>query len=239
MPIGSFEKGPPVGATTSDILMSIVVADPDRFQLQYRGFFAEPVFSVLGNPARLYTNLLRYMGPFGATAGGLNVNLAVLAQANVSCLFSFGYVRVALDNVELFMREVQSQKQIQQVLNQVLTAMHETDGALQPVRHEATLLAWARLKEELFSSYIRRFVTIPAGMANPDVEFVEVGGDGTRIGTIRLEEAADIREGLFFRSTMNLGSTVPSSADKLVPEFVRRLKSQLSLMNLDVPLRLE
>lgn len=220
--------------------MSKVTAESERVQTQYRGYFAEPVFAVLGNPAKLYTNLLRHLASFGATISGLNINLSVLAQANVSCYLSSGFIRVSVDHLEVYLPDVDSQKQVEQVLSHTFAVMLETDESLRPIRHGVTLQAWARLKEEPFSSYIRRFVTTPAEVTRwkPTVEFVELGEDGTTIGSIRLEEAAHIPEGLFVRSTLNLGSGAPR-VDELVTAFTDRLRGQLKAVDLDLPIRIE
>ncbi len=43
--------------------MKFVVAEPEQLQLRYVGYFKEPVFHVLGNPAPLYQTLLRRFRP--------------------------------------------------------------------------------------------------------------------------------------------------------------------------------
>jgi hypothetical protein len=214
--------------------MATVAALPERVQIEYRGYFAEPVFGVLANPAGLYANLLRHLRPFGATVGGLTINLAVLAQANVSCLFASGFVRVVLDHLELFVRDLQSQSQFEEILTAAVEAMRETDASLKPVQHDVTMLSWLRMKDETFTSYVRRFVTKPERLmaSKPRVGFVEVGTDGRFMRSIDLEEAADIREGMFFRTRIQLsGDATPND---LVHMFRQQLSDQLSAIELDV-----
>ena len=221
--------------------MSRVTAESERVQAQYRGYFAEPVFAVLGNPANLYSNLLRHLAPFGVKVSNLSINLSVLAQANVSCFLSpTGIVRVWIDHLEVYLPDVSSQKQVEQILTHAFAVMLETDESLLPMRHEATLHAWARLKEEPFSSYIRRFIKAPDDSARwkPSVEFVQVGEGSVPIGSVRLEEATHIPEGLFVRSTVNLGSGAPR-ADELISAFTDKLGAQLKAVDLDLPLRIE
>ena len=220
--------------------MAKVTGEAERVQAQYRGYFAEPIFAILGNPARLYTNLLRFLAPVGATTSGLNISLSVLAQANVTCYLSGGIVRVWIDHLEVSVPDVASQKQFEDLLARALAAVLETDESLRPVKHEAILDAWTRLKEEPFSAYVRRFVTPPNSGERwrPSIEFTQLGEGGTSMGSVRLEEAAHIPEGLFVRSTVNLGSGAPR-ADELVSGFVERLRAQLDVVDLELPLRME
>ena len=209
-----------------------ITATPDRSQVAYRGRFAEPVFAVLGNPASLYTNLLRHLRPFGAAVDSLSINVTVLAEANVVCYLAFGHVRVRLDNLEVFFKDVPDAETIRGVLNGAFAAMQDTDKSLVPVAHEGIALIWARL-DEPFSSYIRRFVTIPEGFthAKPSLEIIEFSDDRSPIGTVRLEEAAGIPEGLFMRSTFDLGSS-PPDPQNLISTFTERLNLRFAALSL-------
>ncbi len=215
-----------------------ITANPERINVQYTGHFAEPIFGVLGNPAKLYTNLLRRLEPFGANVGGLSINLAVLAQANVSCLLpnGRGFLRVSIDRLELFVQGVQTQAEFGQLLDRTLSAMSDTDDSLRPVRHVMTLEVWARLKDQVFSSYVRGFVTVPPSVRwNAGVRFTEKAEGGLNIGSVVLDEAEGIPEGLYLRSVVDLGSTDPHVAE-LMTRFLDRLGSQLDPLGLDLPL---
>ena len=214
--------------------MSIISAIPDRVQAQYLGRFREPAFGVLANPAGLYSNLVGHLRRFGASVNSLSVNLAVVSQASVVCHLDVGMVRVSLEQLEVFVRDVESESQISELLTAALRAMSETDTALVPVRHEATILTWARLEPESFSSYIRRFVTVPSGMTTrvkPTVEFVEYGESGTVVAALRMEEAATIPEGLYVRLSLDLGSGSADAA-RLLSEFTQKVDSQLNTLDL-------
>ena len=54
----------------------------------YFGAFAEPAFALLGNPADFYTNLLRHLGPFGASLSSLSIETSSPAHAQVSCVIN-------------------------------------------------------------------------------------------------------------------------------------------------------
>lgn len=220
--------------------MSIVVAEPARVDVEYTGNFAEPVFSVLGNPANLYTNLLRRLAPFGANARGLNIYLAVLDQANVSCLLASGVVRVWLDRLVVSALNVQTQRDIEQIVKNAWAAMSDTDESLRPIRHTVTLSTWSRLKDESFSSYIQRFVKTPPTLAGwkAAVEFREVGEDAASAGSVHLSEAVNIPEGLFLRAVVDLGPGVPRM-DEFMSAFMDRLGAQLKSLDLELPLRVE
>jgi hypothetical protein len=209
----------------------MITATVERSQVVYRGRFAEPAFAVLGNPAALYTNLLRHLRPFGATVDSLNINVAVLAEANVVCFLPLGHVRVRLENLEVVFRDVPGQDTIRGVLAATLTAMRDTDKSLVPVAHEGVGLLWARLGEP-FSSYMRRWVTIPQGFrrAKPTLQIVELSDEGSAIGAVHLEEAAGIPEGLFIRSTFDLGSS--ADVQTLISVFGQKLTAQMDLLDL-------
>jgi len=219
------------------------MAEPERVQVLYRGSFREPVFGVLGNPAKLYANLLRHLAPFGADVRSLSINLSVLAEANVNCHLpsvKFGSVRVSLDHLEVLLPDAESQRQVGQVLDHAWSVMSETDESLRPVRHAVTLFVWARLKDEVFSSYIRKFVMTPPNDAGwkAAVEFRETADNGANVGVVHLEEAANIPEGLFLRSVVDLGAAIPETRE-LVPRFMQRFSAQLKGLDLELPLRVE
>jgi hypothetical protein len=205
----------------------------ERSQVQYRGRFAEPVFSVLGNPASLYASLLRHLRQFGASVGGLSINVDVLAEANVACLLSMGIVRVRLDHVEVFLKEVPSETQIKGILAATFAAMSDTHESLHPIRHEATFAMWATI-DEGFSTYIRKLITVPSGFvrAKPSVDIVEFGDSGEPVGSVRMEEATGIPDGLYLRSSIELGAAA-ADANQLYSMFRTKMLAQLKALGLD------
>ena len=217
--------------------MSIVLVKPELVQVQYTLDFEEPVFAVFGNPANLYTNFLRHLGPFGATLKDLRIDLSDLAQANAGCLVGSGHVRVWVDHLEVFLRDVQSQKDVKQFIESAWAVMSATDKTFRPARQSVALSAWART-DEAFSTYVRRFVTTPrdADGWKPSVEFSEVDEDGKTISSVRLEEAASIPGGLFVRSVLTWGP-IALRIDELLEAFDARLRAQLARLDLELRLR--
>ena len=68
--------------------MSTVVANAEKVQVQYVGYFREPVFRVLERPGSLCECLLRHFSVYGADIRSLSINVSVLAEANVACHLS-------------------------------------------------------------------------------------------------------------------------------------------------------
>ena len=217
--------------------MSIVLVKPERVQVEYTLDFEEPAFALLGNPANLYTNFLRHLGPFGATLKDLRTDLSILAQANVGCLVPSGHVRVWVDHLEVFLRDVQSQEDVKRLIESAWAVMSATDKTFRPAGQSVALSALART-DEAFSTYVRRFVATPrdADGWKPSVQFNEVNEDGKTISSVGLEEAASIPGGLFVRSVLTWGP-IALRIDELFEAFDTRLREQLALLGLELRLR--
>lgn len=215
--------------------MSNVVAEPAEVTVLYAGFFAEPVFGVLGNPAKLYTNLLRHLASLGASVNRLSINVSVLTEANVTCGLESGEVRVWLDRLEVLVKNIESYGKMKAAVERAWTVMSETDESLRPIKHRVTLIAWARLKDETFESYIRRFLTAPpdAPSWKPKLEFDEIGMDGVFVSSIRLEEAVGLPDGLFVRSVVDLGAAAPD-IEQLASAFDEKLRAQLRRVGVEL-----
>lgn len=214
-----------------------VIAQPEKIQVQYHGYFAEPAFAVLGNPATLYTHLLRQLRAFGATVDSLNINLAVLGDANVTCaLGPMGIVRVWINRLEVLMSNAQSEKDFTQVLTAAWSVLEDTDPSLRPVRHDIALATWSRLQGEVYSTFIQRFVNAPqtdATSGKPTIILRSTAGN-----SVLIDEAASISEGLFLRSTLHLGVGEPN-LDRLMTTFRELFGDQLKALGLEMALRLE
>lgn len=210
--------------------MGRVIAEPEHVQLHYRGAFSRPAFSVFGQPTGLYANLFEGLKPVGATLSGLSVNVAVLAETNVSCSITGGTVRVWLDHVEVWLNDVRSRTHAETVLRLTLQAIEGTAGELVPVRHFIRLACWSKLRDEIFSRYISRFIAVPtdAKLGKPSIQFTDRSGD-----TVHLAEAATIPEGLFFRSEVGLAPTGLGFED-LTSAFWNRVREQMSAFDLEI-----
>jgi len=190
---------------------------------------------MLGNPAPLYGSLLRHLGSYRAGVKDLSTNLAVLTEANVTCyLPDLGFVRVWLDRVEVFLgANLRTTDEGKQIVQDTWIALTEVDEALRLQRHQVSLSIWARfLGEETFSTYIRRFATSPKGAWTPSVEFVELAADGTRAGSVKLEESGMLKEGLFVHSVISVGGVV-SSLEELASTAQGAFTAQLKEVQLE------
>ena len=125
------------GGSQETLTMSTVVARAEKVQVQYVGYFREPVFPVLEQPGRLCQSLLRYFSVYGADIRSLRINLGVLAEAHVECFLSSVRVRVWLDRLEVFLPAVQDLKQISGYLNSGWSTMADTDSSLVTTKHES------------------------------------------------------------------------------------------------------
>ena len=219
--------------------MSAIVANISRAQLQYQGHFAEPAFRVLGNPASLYTNLLKRLHAYGAGVGDLQVNLSVLEHANVTCNLprNAGAVRVHLNRVDVFIPDVGSITQVTQLIRNAWAAMADTDPVLTPVRHTVALAVWASLQGTTFSRFISGFLAGPASNPQwkPHIELDETDANGQLIGSIRLEPSAHNPDDLFLRLTATRAAD-SLDVDQITQGFVERLTRQIRAVGLETSL---
>lgn len=215
--------------------MDAVAARVDQIQLRYAGYFHEPVFHLLGNPALLYRNLLLCLRPYGADIQGLQINLAALADAHVSCFLpSMGIVRVSLDHVEVFVSPVRDRSHVEGIIEAAWHALAQTDSSISLPTHEGTLSAWLQLRNQDFESYIGRFVDAPAPDWKPAVQFSHIG-ESYR-SSILLEESDRVPGGLFARSVVRLDGAKPVMAE-ILPTYVGQLQSQLQAVDLKLEMR--
>ena len=61
------------GGSQETLPMSTVVARAEKVQVQYVGYFREPVFPVLERPGRLCQSLLRCFSVYGADIQSLRI----------------------------------------------------------------------------------------------------------------------------------------------------------------------
>ena len=175
--------------------MTTTFAQIRQTRFDYRGDFKEPIFGVLGNPALLYSSLLEHLSPYGAAVGSLSINLAVLADANVTCfLGSYGIVRVWIDRLEVS-SETTQWDQLEGLLGGVWAAAERTDISLRPVRHTVTIGCWGELGRALWLTSPSVF---PRELANLNERSTSTAGTGRGAdgGSVHLAEAHRIPQGL-------------------------------------------
>ena len=213
--------------------MSTVVANADKVQAQYVGYFGEPVFRVLERPGRLCESLLRHYSVYGADIRSLNINVSVLAEANVACYLTSAVVRVWLDRIEVFLSPVQDLKHLARLMEAGWSTMADVDPSLVPVRHEVSLAAWTELENEDFRSYISRFTTTPDTDWIPAVRFAQAGQ--ARHGSLLLEESDRVQGGLYVKSVIGI-DTAPPKEVQVMQEYLDQLSAQLNGVNLHLVL---
>ena len=220
--------------------MNTVLAEPRRVDIRYNGWFAEPVFRVLGNPADLYGSFLRHLAPYGATLDGLITDFAVLARTNVGCHLTSGTIRVWVDRLEVWLRDVHNQKEAERLIQAFWRATAEVDESLHPISHVLELEASLQLKNETFSSYIQRFIKVPQNLSDwrTAIRFSNSSEGATSTESIFLEKAADIPEGLFLHSRVHIADA-DLTPDRPFEIFWKRFRSQFRAITLDVPLGIE
>ena len=214
--------------------MSTVVANAEKVQVQYVGYFREPVFRVLERPGSLCESLLRHFTVYGADIRSLSINVSVLAEANVACHLSSVVVRVWLDRLEVFLSNVQDLKSVAAFIETGWSTMADVGPSLVTTKHEITLAAWATLENEDFRSYVRRFATTPRPDWIPTVRFEKVGQK--RLNSLLLEESDRVPGGLFVKSVVGIDPAPPAEA-QVMPKYLDQLKAQLDAVNLDLKLR--
>ena len=214
--------------------MSTVVARAEKVQVQYAGYFREPVFPVLERPGRLCQSLLRHFSVYGADIRSLRIDLGVLAEAHVECFLPSVRVRVWLDRLEVYLPAVQDLNQVVGYLNSGWATLADTDSSLVATKHVVTLAAWAQLEKENFSSYISRFVTTPVPDWRPTVRFEHVGKAG--LDSLQLEESAGVSGGLFVSSVVGI-DPAPAEVAEVMPKYHDQLVAQLASVGLHLKLR--
>ena len=214
--------------------MSTVVANAEKVQVQYVGYFREPVFRVLERPGSLCESLLRHFSVYGADIRSLSINVSVLAEANVACHLSSVVVRVWLDRLEVFLSNVQDLKSVAGFIETGWSTMADVGPSLVTTKHEITLAAWAKLENEDFRSYVSRFATTPGPDWIPTVRFEKVGQK--RLNSLLLEESDRVPGGLFVKSVVGIDPAPPAEA-QVMPKYLDQLKAQLDAVNLDLKLR--
>ena len=214
--------------------MSTVVANTEQVQVQYVGYFREPVFRVLEQPGSLCESLLRHFSVYGADIRSLSINVSVLAEANVACHLSSVVVRVWLDRLEVFLSNVQDLKSVAGFIETGWSTMADVGPSLVTTKHEITLAAWAKLENEDFRSYVSRFATTPGPDWIPTVRFEKVGQK--RLSSLLLEESNRVPGGLFVKSVVGIDPAPPAEA-QIMPKYLDQLKAQLDAVNLDLKLR--
>jgi len=160
----------------------------------------------------------------------------VLPEAHVACALSSGdVVRVRLDGIEVFISSVRDQAQVEALIESAWDTMAATDDSLLTTTHEWTLLAWAKLKDRDFDSFIGNFVTPPLRAWRPTVQFLH-GGEPCH-GSILLEESDRTTGGLFVKSVIRVDGLNPAIAD-VMPKYRNQLKVQLQSVGLRLEFRI-
>ena len=139
----------------------------------YFGAFAEPAFALLGNPADLYTNLLRHLGPFGASLSSLSIDISSPAHAHVACVINeFLSVRIKVTGVEVnvLVSEV-GVEGAHRFVNAAWLAVRSTDSSLKPVSQTLTFQFWGRVEGETYQEMGRRLAHPVGGQAPSEIRW--------------------------------------------------------------------
>jgi hypothetical protein len=196
----------------------------------YAGAFAEPAFALLGNPADLYTNLLRHLGPFGASIHSLTIAMGSPAEAHVSCVINeFLRVRVKASGVEVdvLLSEV-GVEGAHRFVNAAWLAIRSTDSSLKPVTQTLTFQFWGRVQGETFQELGRRLAHPVGGQAPNAVRWsMPLGGAA---GALEISESANDPGGLFTRAVTSFGS---ESLEEIAPRVRVLLRGWLAELGID------
>ena len=196
----------------------------------YFGAFAEPAFALLGNPADLYTNLLRHLGPFGATLGSLSVDMSSPARAQVACVISeFLSVRINVTGVEVqvLVSEV-GVEGAHRFVNAVWLAVRSADSSLKPVTQTLTFQFWGRVDGESYQELGRRLAHPVGGQAPSEIRWPMPAGGAA--GAMTIAESANEPGGLFLRVVTSFGS---ESIEEIAPRVRLLLRGWLAELGID------
>ena len=196
----------------------------------YVATFAEPAFALLGNPADLYTNLLRHLGPFGASINSLAIDVSSPAHAHVSCVINeFLSVRVKATGVEVnvLLSEV-GVEGAHRFVNAAWLAIRSADSSLKPVTQTLTFQFWGRVDGETYQELGRRLARPVAGQAPSKVHWPMPSGGAA--GALEIAETANEPGGLFTRAITSFGS---ESLEDIAPRVRVLLRGWLAELGID------
>ncbi len=196
----------------------------------YFGAFAEPAFALLGNPADLYTNLLRHLGPFGASLSSLSIDTSSPAHAYVACVINeFSSVRIKVTGVEVnvLVSEV-GVEGAHRLVNAAWLAVRTTDSSLKPVTQTLTFEFWGRVEGETYQEMGRRLAHPVGGQAPSEIRWPMPAGGAA--GAISISEAPNEPGGLFTRAVTSFGS---ESIEEIAPRVRVLLRGWLAELGID------
>jgi hypothetical protein len=196
----------------------------------YFGAFTEPAFAMLGDPAELYTNLLRHLAPFGASINSLSIDVSRLADAQVSCVINeFLSVRIKATGVEVtvLLSEV-GVEGAHRLVNAAWLAVRSTDSSLKPVTQTLTFQFWGHVEGETFQELGRRLAHPIGGQPPSEVHWpMPAGGPA---GALEIAAMADEPGGLFTRAVTSFGS---ESIEEIAPRVRVLLRAWLAELGVD------
>jgi hypothetical protein len=196
----------------------------------YVATFAEPAFALLGNPSELYTNLLRHLGPFGASIDSLSLDASSPAVAHVSCVINeFLSVRVKATGVEVnvLLSEV-GVEGAHRFVNAAWLAVRSTDSSLKPATQTLTFQFWGRVEGESYQEIGRRLAHPLGGQAPSAVRWPMPSGGAA--GAIEIAEPANDSGGLFTRAVTSFGR---ESLEEIAPRVRVLLRGWLAELGID------
>ena len=134
----------------------------------YTARFAEPAFSLIGNPATLFGNLLKHLAPFGAELSSLSMDATSLPNAFVSCAITGDLIaRVRVDGVEVYAKPSDlGTESVRAFAEAALAAVHETDPGRAFLAHEITLTMRGRLNGLTYQDFVSMLMTVQIGRAH-------------------------------------------------------------------------
>jgi hypothetical protein len=196
----------------------------------YAGAFAEPAFTLLGNPAELYTNLLRHLGPFGASINSLSVEASSPARAQVACVINeFLSVQIKATGVEVnvLLSEV-GVEGAHRFVNAAWLAVRSTDSSLKPATQTLTFQFWGRVEGETYQEIGKRLAHPVGGQAASEIRWPMPAAGAA--GSLSIAETANESGGLFLRAVTSFGS---ESLEEIAPRVRVLLRGWLAELGID------
>ena len=196
----------------------------------YFGAFAEPAFALLGNPADLYANLLRHLGPFGASINSLSLDASSPAHAHVACVINeFLSVRIKVTGVEVnvLVSEV-GVEGAHRFVNAVWLAVRSTDASLKPATQTLTFQFWGHVEGETYQEIGRRLAQPIGGQAPSEIRWAIPAGGAE--GAITIAASPNEPGGLFVRAVTSFGR---ESLEEIAPRVRVLLRGWLAELGID------
>lgn len=221
--------------------MDKIVLKSVKSSVQYQGQFVELAFDTLASPVRLYKNLLKNLGKYGASAKDLKFEAVEISEANLTCLLVDlnGGIRIGLDRLEVTFYDLGLVGQ--DTANQIILDSHEALSDMEnPIKfktHVVKIETHAQLANVSYDNLVSNYINFPPSLGDKVSGGLALylGDDpekGERGATVMVDRSVVVDGGVYIYAAVEFdASLIPiESVRQKFSEFHGRCLDHLSLM---------